>query len=119
MALARASVWDDALEGIFESDPERAKHLFLQHIAHVQATVPAEKLLVFEVTQGWGPLCKFLGKAVPEQPFPNVNDSQELAGHVQGLRRLVAMLTYGIPLLVVLVVVLLAALLARWVPGYW
>lgn len=56
MDLAHASVWTGALEGSFESDPERAKQLFLQHIARVQATVPAEKLLVFEVSQGWGPL---------------------------------------------------------------
>jgi hypothetical protein len=29
------------------------------------------------VKQGWGPLCAFLGKPIPETPFPNVNDTAE------------------------------------------
>ena len=49
------------------------------HIAHVKANVPPEKLLVFNVKEGWGPLCAFLGKEVPDEPFPNVNESKELA----------------------------------------
>ena len=41
----------------------------------VRQTVPAEKLLEFDVRQGWGPLCEFLGiKEVPEEPFPHIND---------------------------------------------
>ena len=40
--------------------------------------VPKDKLLVFNVKEGWEPLCKFLGKDVPEVPFPNVNESAEL-----------------------------------------
>ena len=43
-------------------------------IAEVKAAVPAEKLLVYSVDQGWAPLCGFLGVAVPEGEFPNVND---------------------------------------------
>jgi len=31
---------------------------------------PKDKLLVFSVTEGWEPLCKFLEKDVPEIPFP-------------------------------------------------
>jgi hypothetical protein len=39
---------------------------------------PPEKLLVvFEITDGWEPLCKFLGKPVPNVPFPHVNDVEE------------------------------------------
>ena len=40
--------------------------------------VPAEKLLVFTVDQGWEPLCRFLGLPVPATPFPNVNDRAEI-----------------------------------------
>jgi len=36
----------------------------------VKATVPSERLLVYSVKQGWEPLCKFLGKPVPDAPFP-------------------------------------------------
>ena len=36
------------------------------------------RLLVFNVKEGWAPLCDFLGKEIPDQPFPNVNESAEL-----------------------------------------
>lgn len=35
--------------------------------------VPADKLLVYEVSEGWDPLCKFLEVAVPNKPFPHKN----------------------------------------------
>jgi hypothetical protein len=40
----------------------------------VQRTVPEERLLVFEVRDGWEPLCRFLGVDVPDKPFPRAND---------------------------------------------
>lgn len=45
------------------------------HQAAVAAEIPAERLLVFNVAEGWGPLCRFLDKPVPDEPFPRVNDS--------------------------------------------
>lgn len=42
-------------------------------VAHVKRTVSKDRLLVFNVKQGWEPLCKFLNKKVPDFPFPNVN----------------------------------------------
>lgn len=42
----------------------------------VKRTVPAEKLLVFEVKEGWEPLCKFLGVPVPNEPFPKSNERE-------------------------------------------
>ena len=41
-------------------------------------TCPKDKLLVFDVKQGWEPLCKFLGKPVPDTPFPHVNDASQM-----------------------------------------
>lgn len=47
-----------------------------KHNARVRATVPQGRLLVFDVTQGWDPLCTFLSRPVPDVPFPYaVNDS--------------------------------------------
>ena len=43
----------------------------------MRAGVPAEKLLVFDAKQGWGPLCAFLGVPVPDAPFPSVNTTDE------------------------------------------
>lgn len=36
----------------------------------VKATVPSERLLIFEAKEGWGPLCSFLEVPVPDTPFP-------------------------------------------------
>lgn len=41
-------------------------------------TLPPERLLVFSPQDGWDPLCRFLGVAVPECPFPRVNRRDEL-----------------------------------------
>lgn len=45
------------------------------HNQEVRDGVPADRLLEFDVAQGWAPLCAFLGVAVPDDPFPNVNDT--------------------------------------------
>ena len=41
-------------------------------------TLPPERLLVFHPREGWEPLCRFLGVAVPDLPFPKVNSRDEL-----------------------------------------
>ncbi|WP_348626194.1 sulfotransferase [Mesorhizobium sp. L2C067A000] len=40
--------------------------------------MPPEKLLVFKVSDGWAPLCGFLGVALPNEPFPNLNDRESV-----------------------------------------
>jgi hypothetical protein len=50
---------------------------FELHNAAVKATIPADRLLVFEVQQGWAPLCAFLGVPVPSAPFPRTNHLSE------------------------------------------
>lgn len=42
------------------------------HNEQVRKVVPKEDLLEFNVKQGWGPLCEFLGVEVPDVPFPNL-----------------------------------------------
>ena len=37
------------------------------------------RLLVYEASQGWNPLCRFLGVPVPEAPFPRVNSREEMS----------------------------------------
>lgn len=59
------------------SDREHATRVFREHIAEVQATIPAERLLTFDLRQGWEPLCQFLGVAVPDMPFPATNSSKQ------------------------------------------
>lgn len=49
-----------------------------EHYALVKRITPVERLLVFSLSDGWGPLCAFLGKGVPNVPFPRVNDTDAM-----------------------------------------
>ena len=58
---------------------QRAMEQFNQE---VQATVPADRLLVWSVSDGWEPLCEFLELPVPDTPFPHLNDSSGFADRI-------------------------------------
>jgi hypothetical protein len=45
------------------------------HNKHVREHIPKDRLLVLRTEElAWEPLCKFLGKPIPDEPFPRVND---------------------------------------------
>ncbi|WP_374345177.1 sulfotransferase family protein [Phenylobacterium sp.] len=50
---------------------------FLRHTEAVKAAIPPERLLVFEVGEGWERLCRFLGVPVPAEPYPSENSTAE------------------------------------------
>lgn len=75
--MSRKLIWQRNHKGTMD-DRSKAIAEYNQHIAEVKAAVPPEKLLIFTVTEGWKPLCKFLGVPVPATPFPNVNDRAEV-----------------------------------------
>jgi hypothetical protein len=54
-------------------DRETALAAYRKHNEDVQATIPPERLLVFDVAEGWKPLCRFLAVPVPDEPFPHKN----------------------------------------------
>lgn len=69
-------IWDGTFHGRF-TDQQHALRVFEDHIAEVQRQVPPENLLVYQINQGWEPLCRFLGVPEPEGiPFPHLNDRQ-------------------------------------------
>lgn len=68
--IARCAVHDGMSEAAL-ADAFRA------HDAAVKAEIPADRLLVFDVKTGWAPLCGFLGKEAPDEPFPRTNDRSE------------------------------------------
>ena len=45
-----------------------------RHEQAVKQAIPSDRLLVWDVTEGWGPLCDFLEVAVPAEPLPHAND---------------------------------------------
>ena len=91
------------LQGTFEGKFEDKRHaieVFNRHNEEVQRRVPKERLLVYEVKQGWGPLCEFLGVEEPDKPFPHLNDAAE----VQRLILAVRVFSVGIPTALALIV---------------
>jgi hypothetical protein len=67
--------------GLSEADLTAA---FIAHNEAVKATIPADQLLVYQVKDGWEPLCAFLGVPVPGDPFPRTNDRAEFWDRVSG-----------------------------------
>lgn len=69
-------IWQGHFNGKFE-DKEAAIQVYHDHVEDVKKHVPADQLLIFEIQQGWQPLCDFLGKSIPKQPFPKSNSMVE------------------------------------------
>ncbi|MFD8811081.1 sulfotransferase family protein [Streptomyces sp. NPDC059627] len=71
-ALERELILDGVFGGRF-ADREYAIDVFTAHIEAVRSYVPADRLLVHNVADGWPALCAHLGVEPPDGPFPNVN----------------------------------------------
>lgn len=56
---------------------------FVRRNQQVIDALPPDRLLVFSPKEGWGPLCSFLGVAVPEAPFPRVNSRNEITESIE------------------------------------
>lgn len=59
---------------------------FERHNAAVRAGVPRERLLEWRAADGWAPLCAALGVAVPDEPFPCANTTEEFQARLASLR---------------------------------
>lgn len=83
-------VWQGHFAGR-ATDEEFAVRTFIEHNEAVQREIPADRLLVHRVSDGWAPLCDFLGVAVPDEPFPHLNDEESfhrtIAERIASLRQ--------------------------------
>jgi hypothetical protein len=57
---------------------------FEEHNQKVRRTIAPERLLVFDVSQGWAPLCRFLDVEVPAGSFPRVNTTEDFIKTITG-----------------------------------
>ncbi|KJX94453.1 hypothetical protein TI39_contig4193g00007 [Zymoseptoria brevis] len=69
--IKRALQWGD------QGPKEPEAWWYTEHIELVRKHVPADRLLEFNVKEGWKPLCDFLGKEIPDVPFPRINHREE------------------------------------------
>lgn len=83
-SLSKKVIWGK--KGIFEGqfeDRARSIAIFEEHNQKLSETIPARDLLVFDVSEGYGPLCNFLGLPVPETPFPHANDRASIKRNIR------------------------------------
>ncbi len=85
--MAHNIIWGGKFGDKFE-DKAHTQKVFEDHIAEVKAGLPPERLLVFQVKEGWEPLCAFLDVPVPDEPFPRLNDAEQFASMIKGMQRL-------------------------------
>jgi hypothetical protein len=93
LKMVRRSVWERLFDGRFE-EREYAIQVFNEWIEDVKRTVPREKLLIFNLADGWDPLCEFLGAPIPKKPFPHIN-SRSMTRLVFTSTRVLAVFTVG------------------------
>ncbi|KAI3393408.1 hypothetical protein diail_4303 [Diaporthe ilicicola] len=70
-----------------------ARSVYTEHYKTIREVTPPERLLNFRLSQGWEPLCEFLGKPVPDVPFPHSNDTQAYHEQLEVVTRRAAYLT--------------------------
>lgn len=78
-------LWQGLFDGRFE-ERDHAIAVYRRHTAEVVAGLDPERLLVFEVADGWAPLCRFLGVPVPDEPFPHANDARWMRRRLAAVR---------------------------------
>lgn len=64
----------------FNGSAEHKDHVlaaYQKRIDEVKAAIPADRLLIFQVSEGWAPLCEFLKAPIPETDFPRSNAKVE------------------------------------------
>ena len=106
-------IWNGLFSGRF-ADKAHAIQIFNAHIEEVKRNVPADKLLIYNVKEGWQPLCNFLGVAIPENtPFPHVNDHETVKVQINRARRMYQVIPIAALLLLLLIVWLLWNLIVQ------
>jgi hypothetical protein len=77
------TIWD-TLDNRME-DREFMVPYFENRNQEIIDAFPSDRLLVYQVKQGWNPLCEFLGVPVPNMEFPRINSRDETRELLEGL----------------------------------
>ena len=63
---------------------------FRRHTEAVKAAIAPDRLLIYEVGEGWGRLCAFLNVPVPDEPYPSENSREEFIARSTAMRAAMA-----------------------------
>ena len=76
MKMAQELIVEQAFGGRLD-DRDHALAVYRAYEQEVRQTIAPERLLAFDVSEGWAPLCAFLEVPVPDTPFPHTNTGEE------------------------------------------
>jgi len=83
--MARKAILSETFDNRFE-DKAHTIEVFQKHNQAVRDAIDPARLLVFDVREGWGPLCRFLEAPIPDEPFPRLNDTATFQGMMRMMR---------------------------------
>jgi len=76
--------WRDMVETLLTNtftfalnDKEACRAAFDAHYANIREKIPANRILEWTAGDGWEPICSRLGIAVPDEPFPHTNTTEQ------------------------------------------
>ena len=85
------TIWNCFQDHFHSHDQEglsrNTRETYLRHNEWVKKNVPKDRLLVYELGSGWSPLCDFLGKEIPDEPFPWLNEGEEFEVWMRKIQR--------------------------------
>jgi hypothetical protein len=81
------SVFTYVIETFYEGCEQNGRRRFQEHYDFIRSIVPKDRLLGYHVSEGWDPLCKFLGDPVPNSEFPTGNRKADLNERVDAYLR--------------------------------
>ena len=90
--------------GAIESGKSESAKFAEQWEKTIKKVVPKDRLLVFEVKQGWKPLCQFLDLPEPTVPFPRANDRAEMIRNIDKIRKIGWVVVLGTPVILATIV---------------
>ncbi len=78
VAKLLATIWDEDFGGWERVlDRDHAIERYHSHLEAVRTKCPTDRLVEWNVADGWGPLCHALGVAMPDVPLPHLNKRDE------------------------------------------
>lgn len=97
MTMVERLIWDGVFDGRFE-EKQHAVDAYNKNVAEVIANVPDDRLLVHSSKEGWQPLCEFLDRPIPGQPYPHSNESNVMKRVIVVLKVLNVLLWAVLPI---------------------
>lgn len=92
------------------TDDDQCAQAFDRRIDEITQTIPAERLLIYRISDGWEPLCRFLNLPIPNVPFPHANSRDDMQLMFDTMRRrrnmMLLIVLFGLLALIALYIIL-------------